>query len=85
MEITNVQIRVLEQKNKLKAVATITIDNVFVVHELKILEGSNGLFVGMPSKETPNGFKDIAHPIDKKTREIIEQKVIEKYLDETSK
>ncbi|MCB9498472.1 MAG: septation regulator SpoVG [Bacillales bacterium] len=80
MTITEVRIKKVDGDNRLKAIAAITIDNSFVVHELRIIEGRNGLFVAMPSKKMPSGeFKDIAHPIDQGTRELIEKAVIDAY------
>lgn len=80
MNITDVRIRKVEERNRLKALASITIDGVFVVHELRIINGKNGLFVSMPSKSGgPGNFKDIAHPINTETRRQIETLVLERY------
>lgn len=80
MKITNVRIRKIEDETRLRAVASITIDDCFVIHELRIIDGKEGLFVAMPSKKVgDNKFKDIVHPINKETREQIETIVIEKY------
>lgn len=80
MKITNVRIRKIEDETRLSAVASITIDDCFVIHELRIIDGKEGLFVAMPSKKVgDNKFKDIVHPINKETREQIETIVIEKY------
>lgn len=79
MEITKVSIRPVEM-NKVKAIASITIDDQFVVHDLRVVEGDKGLFVAMPSRKLPNGdFRDIAHPINSETRERIQAAVIEEY------
>lgn len=87
MEITEVRIRRLAQENKMKAIVSITFNECFVVHDVRIIEGSSGLFVAMPSKRTPNGeFRDIAHPINAETRELIQQSVLNAYarmLEET--
>ncbi len=73
MKITDVRIRLVKkEEGKLKAVASITIDDCFVIHDIKILEGNEGCFVAMPSRKTPDGeYKDIAHPIKSETREEI--------------
>ena len=79
MEITEVRLN-LRSDEKLKGFANITIDNAFVIRGLKIISGSKGLFVSMPSKRRPNGtFQDVAHPINKETRDMIENKVLEAY------
>lgn len=79
MEITKVSIRPVEM-NKVKAIASITIDDQFVVHDLRVVEGDKGLFVAMPSRKLPNGdFRDIAHPINSETRERIQSAVIAEY------
>jgi len=90
MEITDVRIKKVVTDNKLKAIASITIDGVFVVHDLRVIEGKDGLFVAMPSKKMPSGeFKDLAHPIDQPTREQIEKAVLDALkkveAEETSK
>ncbi len=82
MEITEVKVH-LRNEEKLKAYATITIDNCFVVRDLKIIQGNTGLFVAMPSKKKPDGsFKDIAHPLNNETRELIENKLLNAYKKE---
>ncbi len=82
MEITEVKIH-LRNEEKLKAYATITIDSCFVVRDLKIIQGNTGLFVAMPSKKKPDGsFKDIAHPLNNETRELIENKLLSAYKNE---
>lgn len=80
MTITNVKIRMIEGETRLKAVASITIDDEFVVHELRIIEGKDGMFVAMPSRTINDGsHKDIAHPINTETRRRIEARVLEEY------
>ena len=80
MEITDVRVRKLNTEGKLKAVVSITFDNEFVVHDVKVVEGTSGLFVAMPSRKTPEGeFRDIAHPISTPAREKIQSKVFEEY------
>ena len=80
MNITEVRVRRVATGGKLKAFASITIDNVFVVHDLKVIEGQKGLFVAMPSRKTGNGeFKDIAHPIATEARSMIQDRIIGEY------
>lgn len=80
MEITDVRVRKLNSEGKLKAVVSITFDNEFVVHDVKVVEGTSGLFVAMPSRKTPEGdFRDIAHPISTPAREKIQTRVFEEY------
>ena len=84
MNITDVRVRLVKKEDsKLKAAATITIDDCFVVHDIKVISGTDGLFIAMPSRKTPEGeFKDIVHPINTETREMISKKVIEAYEKE---
>ena len=84
MKITDIRIRLItNEESKLKAVASITIDECFVVHDIRVLEGNNGNFVRMPCRKTPDGeFKDVAHPINTPTREEINRLVLEKYEEE---
>ena len=83
MVITDVRIRQVTSESRLRAVASITIDECFAVHELRIIEGKEGLFVAMPSRQVSDGtFKDIAHPINVETRKMIEDAVITKYKEE---
>ena len=81
MQITDVRLKKVEgEDNKVKAVASITFDNVFVVHGLRVIQGTEKLFVVMPSKKSPTGeFKDIAHPLVQSMRDTIEERVIEEY------
>ncbi len=81
LNITDIRIRLVKKEDlKLKAVASITIDNCFVVHEIRVIDSNNGLFVAMPSRKTPEGeFKDTAHPIDTETRTMLDKKVLEAY------
>lgn len=80
MEITDVRIRKIEAEGKMKAVVSVTFDNEFVVHDIKIIESQNGLFIAMPSRKTPDGeFRDIAHPINATTREKLQKIILEKY------
>lgn len=80
MQITDVRVRKVEKEGKMKAVASITIDNEFVVHDIKIIDGDKGLFIAMPSKKTLDGeYRDIAHPINSETRDRIQKSVIQAY------
>lgn len=80
MQITDVRVRKIAAEGKMKAIVSVTFDNEFVVHDIKVIEGQNGLFIAMPSRKTPNGeFKDIAHPINTDTREKIQQSILEEY------
>ena len=80
MTITDVRVRKIASEGKMKAIVSVTFDNEFVVHDIKIIEGQNGLFIAMPSRKTPDGeFKDIAHPINTETRERIKSAILEAY------
>ena len=80
MQITDVRLRKVNSENRMKAVASITFDNEFAVHDIKVIESQNGLFIAMPSRKTPNGeFKDIAHPINVETREKIQTAILAAY------
>ena len=80
MNITDVRIRKLSKDDKMKAVASITIEDAFVVHDIKIIEGEKGLFVAMPSRKTAEGeYRDIAHPINFETREQVQKAILEAY------
>lgn len=80
MEITEARVFLVNNEERLKAYATITIDNVFLIRDLRVINGNAGLFVAMPSRKMKDGtFKDIAHPINTETRELIEKKVLSEY------
>ncbi|MCR4728448.1 MAG: septation regulator SpoVG [Lachnospiraceae bacterium] len=80
MNINDIRIRKIDKEGKLRAVASITIDGVFVVHDIKIIEGDKGLFIAMPSKKGLDGeYRDIAHPIDQATREMLSSMILEAY------
>lgn len=80
MKITDVRVRVIGSESRLKGVATITFNNSFVVHDIKIIEGESGIFIAMPSKKMPNGsYRDIAHPINSETRKALEDAIIAEY------
>ncbi|MBO5503603.1 MAG: septation regulator SpoVG [Lachnospiraceae bacterium] len=80
MEITDVRVRRIAKEGKMKAVASITIDNEFVVHDIKVIEGEKGLFIAMPSKKSADGeYRDIAHPINSETRALLEKVILERF------
>ncbi|AUS07533.1 septation protein spoVG [Laceyella sacchari] len=80
MEITDVRLRRVNREGRMRAIASITIDSEFVVHDIRVIDGNNGMFVAMPSKRTPDGeFRDIAHPISPLSREKIEAAVLAEY------
>lgn len=75
MEVTDVRLRRVNTEGRMRAIASITLDHEFVVHDIRVIDGNNGLFVAMPSKRTPDGeFRDIAHPINSGTRSKIRMK-----------
>ena len=80
MQITDVRVRKVAKEVKLKAVVSITMDEEFVVHDIKVIEGEKGLFIAMPSKKAVDGeYRDIAHPINSETREKIQSIILENY------
>ena len=80
MEITDVRVRKITKEGKMKAVVSVTFDNEFVVHDIKVIEGEKGLFIAMPSRKALDGeFRDIAHPINSITRDKIQKSILEKY------
>lgn len=80
MQITDVRVRKVTSQGKMKAKIDITIDNAFVIHDVKVIETDKGTFIAMPSKKLPNGeYKDIAHPINTETRELLQKAILEKY------
>ena len=82
MQITDVRIRRVEKEGKMKAVVSITIDEEFVVHDIKVIEGEKGLFIAMPSRKAADGeYRDIAHPINSDTRDRIQKLILEKYQE----
>ena len=86
MQITDVRVRKITKEGKMKAVVSITLDDEFVVHDIKVIEGEKGLFMAMPSKKATDGeYRDIAHPINSSTRENLQRVILESYekaLDE---
>ena len=80
MQITDVRIRKVDKEGKMKAVVSITIDDEFVVHDIKVIDGEKGLFIAMPSRKASDGeYRDIAHPINSGTREQIQNLILKKY------
>ena len=80
MKVTDIRIRKVSDEGKMKAVVSITFDNEFVVHDIKIIDGQNGLFIAMPSRKMGEGdFRDIAHPLDSETRNKIREAIFEEY------
>lgn len=86
MTVTDVRVRKVDREGKLKAVVSITIDDVFVVHDIKVIEGTQGLFIAMPSKQAQDGtYRDIAHPINTETRENLQKLILSKFEEEMAK
>lgn len=88
MQITDVRVRKITKEGKMRAVVSITLDDEFVVHDIKVIEGEKGLFIAMPSKKAADGeFRDTAHPINSSTREAMQKIILESYdkalLEET--
>lgn len=80
MLVTDVRIRKITKEGKMKAVVSITLDDEFVIHDIKVIEGEQGLFIAMPSRRTSDGeYRDIAHPINSETRTKIQNIILEKY------
>lgn len=80
MRITDVRVRKMTQDSKMKAIVSITIDDEFVVHDIKVIEGEKGLFIAMPSKKANDGeYRDIAHPINSETRDRIQRIILDSY------
>ncbi len=80
MQITDVRVRKVEKEGKMKAVVSITIDDEFVVHDIKVIDGEKGLFIAMPSRKASDGeYRDIAHPINSDTRQKIQQLILDAY------
>ena len=80
MQITDVRVRKITKEGKMKAIVSITLDNEFVVHDIKVIEGEKGLFIAMPSKKSVDGEHcDIAHPINSTTREMIQNTILKSY------
>ena len=85
MQSTDVRVRKVTKEGKMRAVVSITIDDVFVVHDIKVIEGEKGLFIAMPSRKASDGeYRDIAHPINSETRDKIQSLILEKYQEVAS-
>lgn len=85
MQITDIRIRRVDKEGKMKAVASITIDEEFVVHDIKVIDGDKGLFIAMPSRKAADGeYRDIAHPINSETRNKIQQMILDRYEQEAA-
>ena len=82
MQVTDVRVRKVAKEGKLKAVVSITMDDEFVVHDIKVIEGEKGLFIAMPSKKTATGeYRDVAHPINSSTRDRIQDIILDKFRE----
>ena len=82
MQITDVRVRKVSKEGKMKAVVSITIDDEFVVHDIKVIEGEKGYFIAMPSKRTPDEqFRDVAHPINPQMREELEDAILARFRE----
>jgi stage V sporulation protein G len=80
LKVTDVRVRKVQEEGKMKAIVSVTFDDEFVVHDIKIIEGQNGLFIAMPSRKMADGeFRDIAHPINAETRKKIQDAIFEEY------
>jgi len=83
MEISDIKIRKINLEGKMKAIVSVTFDQAFVVHDIKVIEAQDKLFVAMPSRKTPEGeYKDVAHPINAEMRDNLQKAIIEKYEQE---
>jgi stage V sporulation protein G len=86
MQITDTRIRMVTKESKMKAVVSVTFDDCFVVHDIKVIEGEKGLFIAMPSKKTPDGeYRDIAHPINSEMRSRLESTILDVYKEELAR
>ena len=80
MEITDVRVRKIYPHGKMRGIVSVTFDDVFVVHDIKVIEGEKGLFIAMPSRKAADGeYRDIAHPINSGTRDMIQRVILDKY------
>jgi len=83
MEISEIRVRMINNDSKMKAVVSVTFDEVFVVHDIKVIEGDKGVFVAMPSRRSPDGvYRDIVHPINTEFRSILVKMIIDRYEQE---
>ena len=80
MQITDVRVRKVSEEGRMKGIVSVTFENLFVVHDIKIIEGQNGLFIAMPSRKVGEGeFRDIAHPINSQMREVLQNEILRAY------
>ena len=80
MKITSVNVHKKNDETRMKGIASVLLDECFAVHDIRIIEGDNGLFIAMPSRQTSTGgYRDIAHPINSETRQVFEKEIIEAY------
>ncbi|CDB90645.1 MAG: septation regulator SpoVG [Christensenellales bacterium] len=80
MQITDIRVRKITKEGKMKAVVSVTFDEIFVVHDIKVIEGEKGLFIAMPSRRSGDGeYRDIAHPINSEMRDKLQKEILEKY------
>ena len=80
MQVTDVRVRRVEKEGKMKAIVSITLDNEFVIHDIKVIEGEKGLFIAMPSRKSSDGeYRDIAHPLNSDTRDKIQSMILKGY------
>lgn len=80
MKITDVRVRKMEPEGKMKAIVSVTLDDEFVIHDIKIIEGNNGLFIAMPSRKGSDGeYRDVAHPINTQVRSMLHDRIMEEY------
>lgn len=85
MEITDIRVRPVAGESKMKAYVSITLDGSFAVHDIRVVEGPKGLFVAMPSKKLPSGeFRDIVHPINAATRQMMQERILRAYAEATN-
>lgn len=85
MQITDIRVRTVDSEGKMRAVVSITIDSVFVIHDIKVIEGEKGMFIAMPSRKAADGeYRDIAHPINTETREELQKMILDKYYETVS-
>lgn len=83
MEVSEIRIRMIDNESKMKAVVSVTFDDVFVVHDIKVIEGNKGVFIAMPSRKSPDGvYRDIVHPINTEFRDSLVKKIIGRYEQE---
>ena len=85
MQITDIRVRTVDSEGKMRAVVSITIDSVFVIHDIKVIEGEKAMFIAMPSRKAADGeYRDIAHPINTETREELQKMILDKYYETVS-